>query len=82
MTRVKVIYDRDKCIGAVTCANLNPELWKMNRTDAKADLLGSKEEKGKFVLETEMSMYLQMAAEQCPVGVIEIYDAKTKKRLF
>ncbi len=82
MTKVKVVYDRDKCIGAVTCANINPENWVMSRKDAKADLKGSKKEGTKWVLETELTMYLQMAAEQCPARVIEISDAKTGKKLF
>ncbi|MAG38932.1 hypothetical protein CMO90_02480 [Candidatus Woesearchaeota archaeon] len=82
MKKVKVVYDRDKCISAVTCANLNPELWVINREDAKADLKGSKKECDKWILETEMTMYLQMACEQCPADVIEIFDLETNKKLF
>ena len=82
MKKVKVVYDREKCIGAVTCANLNPENWVMNSDDAKADLKGAEKQGDKWVLDTEMTMHLQMAAEQCPVGVIEIYNLETKEKLF
>ena len=82
MRKVKVIYNRDKCISAVTCANLNPENWIMNKKDAKADLKSAKKEGDRWVLETELTMHLQMAAEQCPPQVIEIYDLKTGERLF
>ncbi|NQU99052.1 ferredoxin [Candidatus Woesearchaeota archaeon] len=82
MKKVKVVYDRDKCISAVTCANLNPELWEMNTEDAKADLKGSKKEGDVWVLETELTMYLQMACEQCPADVIEIFDLETGEKLF
>ncbi|MBC8500926.1 MAG: ferredoxin [Nanoarchaeota archaeon] len=82
MKKVKVVYDRDKCISAVTCANLNPELWEMSREDAKANLKGSKKEGDKWVLETELTRYLQMACEQCPADVIEIFDLETGEKLF
>ena len=82
MVKVRVVYDRDKCIGAITCVNLNPELWEMEQADAKANLKGSKKKGKMHILETELTMYLQMAAEQCPAKVIEIFDAKTGKKLF
>ncbi|MBU1201981.1 MAG: ferredoxin [Nanoarchaeota archaeon] len=82
MKKVRVVYDRERCISAVTCVHLNPENWVMNRKDAKADLKGSKKEGDKWILETEMTRYLQMAAEQCPAQVIEVYDLKTGKKLF
>jgi len=82
MTKVKVVYDRSRCISAITCANLNPENWVMNKKDAKADLKGAKREGDKWILETELTTYLQMAAEQCPPQVIEIYDLKTGEKLF
>lgn len=79
--RVKVVYNRDACIGAVTCVNLNPELWVMNK-DAKADLIDSKRDGDVWILETELTMYLQMACEQCPAQVIEIFDKETNEKLF
>lgn len=82
MTKIKIVYNREKCIGAIVCANVNPELWEMDTSDAKANLKGSKKEGKNYILETEMSLYLQMAAEQCPADVIEIFDAKTGKKLF
>lgn len=82
MVKVKIVYDRDKCIGTITCEHLNPELWNMNTTDAKADLKGAKKEGDKWVLETEMTFELQMACEQCPASVIEVFDKETGKKLF
>ena len=82
MKKVRVVYDRDKCIGAVTCANLNPENWVMSRKDGKADLTGSKKEGDVWILETELTMYLQWSADQCPASVIDIFDIETGERLF
>lgn len=81
MKKVKVVYDRDKCIGAVTCHNLNPENWVMSREDGKADLLNAKKEGDVWVLETELDMYLGWSADQCPASVIEIFDIETGERL-
>lgn len=82
MTMVRVVYDRERCIGAVTCVNLNPENWFMNQSDAKADLKDAVLKDGKWILETELTLYLQMSAEQCPASVIEIFESKTGKKLF
>jgi ferredoxin len=79
MPRVKVIYNRQGCIGAAACELAAPEFWKMAQ-DAKADLLGAKlnPDTGKYELEIEVSdrqlRALKESAESCPVQVIEIVE--------
>jgi len=75
--KVKVIYDRESCIGAVTCTVAAPKYWKMN-DDGKADLIGGKKNKktGKWELEIELTenefKALEESAVACPVQVIKI----------
>ena len=80
MPKVKVIFDRENCIGARACAVVCPKYWGMaDDTDGKANLLDSKknQETGKYELEAEVSdedlVCLNDAAKACPVmNVIEV----------
>ena len=76
--KVKVIYDRDACIGATTCAVVAPKFWVMNK-DGKADLKDAKknsEGKYELVVEVDDDEYkkLKESAKACPVQVIELAD--------
>ena len=79
MPKVKVIYNREGCIGAGACCAVCPKYWKMAE-DGKADLLGSKENPatGKYELEIEVSEEdlngLKESANACPVQVIEVEE--------
>ena len=81
MPRVKVIYNREGCIGAAACELAAPEFWKMSG-DSKADLLGAKlnSETGKYELEIEVSeeqlRALKESALSCPVQVIEVVELR------
>lgn len=81
MPRVKVIYNREGCIGAGGCVAVCPKYWKMAE-DGKADLLGSKKNlsTGNFELEIEVSEEdlerLKESADACPVQVIEVIEEK------
>ena len=79
MPKVKVIFDRQNCIGARACAVVCPKYWGMaDDKDGKANFLGSKqnEETGKYELEAEVTeqdlVCLRESAKACPVNVIEI----------
>ena len=61
---VKIIFEREKCIGCGLCQNLCPKYWKMAE-DGKAEFLGSKEE----LEEVECN---QEAADSCPTQCIRI----------
>lgn len=75
--KIKVIYDRENCIGAVSCAVVAPQFWKM-KDDGKADLIKSEFNKKtkKYELELEVDeetlAILKDAEDACPVRVIEI----------
>jgi len=77
MPKIKIIYDRQNCIGAASCTIVAPKYWKL-ADDSKADLLDSKmnSSTGKYELEAEVSeddfTILKDSAESCPVQVIEI----------
>lgn len=81
MVKVKVIYDRENCIGAGSCAAVCPKYWRMAE-DNKADLLGSKKNNkiGKHELELEASeeefTCLKDSANACPVQVIKVAEEK------
>lgn len=78
MKKVKIIYNRKECIGAATCAVIDPKRWKI-ADDGKADLIGgTKTEDGKWELELEVSeeelKTIKEGAVSCPVQVIEVKD--------
>ena len=61
---VKIILEREKCIGCGSCESLCPKYWKVV-DDGKVNFLGPKEE-------IEEIGCNQEAADACPVQVIEI----------
>ncbi len=77
MPRVKVVYNREGCIGAAACELAAPSFWKL-AGDNKADLFGGKfnPDTGKYELEIEVSdeqlRALKESALSCPVQVIEV----------
>ena len=82
---IKMVYDRDGCIGAAACAAINPEDFVMN-DDGKADLVQAKKEGNRFikVLSVPNQDLLDKiidSAKGCPVDVIEVWDIKENKKL-
>ena len=82
---IKMVYDRDGCIGAAACAAINPEDFVMN-DDGKADLVQAKKEGNRFikVLSVPNQDLLDKiidSAKGCPVDVIEVWDIKEHKKL-
>lgn len=74
MGKIKILYDREGCIGAGVCAAIADKHWVMN-DDGKADLVGGKKTgEGKFELEiSEADLELnKQAAEGCPAIVIHL----------
>lgn len=69
---VKVIHDRNVCIGCGACAAVCPAHWEMNE-DGKADLKNSKKEgEATFILELEGEECNMEAATSCPVNCIHV----------
>ena len=62
MTKYKIIYERDKCIGCGACASICPENWEI-ADDGKS--------KPKKTALDDISCN-QEAADACPVSCIKI----------
>lgn len=77
MSKFKIIYEREACIGAAACAALDPELFVMN-DDGKADMKGAKKrDDGKWEIVIEARDEIIDAAQGCPVEIIKVYDENT-----
>ncbi len=74
MAKYRVIFDRETCIGALTCFEIRPELWKKTE-DGKVDLVGArKRDDGKFELiidESQLPAHKE-SEHSCPVFAIKI----------
>lgn len=70
---MKIIHEREKCIGCGACAAVCPKYWKMQE-DGKVKILGSKvnPKTGNCELEVEKIECNQEAADACPVNIIYI----------
>ncbi|MBZ9569731.1 ferredoxin [Patescibacteria group bacterium] len=70
---MKIILEREKCIGCGSCAALCPKYFEMAE-DGKTKLLDSKKnpEGGNDELEIEKNECAQEAADACPVQIIRI----------
>lgn len=83
---VKLVYDRNGCIGAAACVSINPIDWVMDANDGKANLISSSKEGERFVKvvkvenEQEMNRVVE-SAKVCPVTIIEVWDVKENKRI-
>lgn len=73
---MKIVHQRDKCIGCNSCVENTPKFWKISNEDGKADLVGSVKKGHFYVLETS-NIFLEKnkkAAVDCPVDIIKIYE--------
>jgi len=70
---MKIIHERQKCIGCGSCAALCPKYWEMAE-DGKARFLNSKknQETKKDELEVQEISCNREASESCPVQIIHL----------
>ena len=70
---MKIVHEREKCIGCGSCAALCPKYWEMAE-DGKAKLLGSKvnQKTGNEELDINKIDCAQEAADICPVQIIHV----------
>jgi len=68
---MKVIQEREKCIGCGSCVALCPKYWQM-ADDAKSMLIGSKKAGDNYELEVESVECNKDAKDSCPVQCIVI----------
>ena len=69
---MKIIQEREKCIGCGACVAVCSKYWEMS-DDGKSTLLGSRVNPDKnYELEVGNSACNQEAADGCPVSIIHI----------
>lgn len=71
---IRIIQQRDKCIGCNACVEAAYYRWRINRQDGKCTLVGSTEKRGfhsVLVDEHELEENLK-AAKNCPVNIIQV----------
>jgi len=68
---VKIIHDRDVCIGCGACVAVCSAYWEMG-DDGKSKLKGAKNNGGKFELQAKEPACNKDAAQSCPVNCIHI----------
>ena len=70
---MKIVHERQKCIGCGSCVALCPKYWEIAE-DGKAKILNSKvnSETGNEELEINKIECNQEAADICPVQIIRI----------
>ena len=81
MSEIKVIHERNICIGCCACESIAPKFWVMNK-DNKADLIGATKETDKeesYVLEIKEMEGNMEAAESCPVNCIHVEEDGKRK---
>lgn len=72
---IRIIQQRDKCIGCNACVEAAYYRWRINRQDGKCTLVGSTEKRGfhsVLVDEHELEENLN-AAKNCPVNIIQVF---------
>jgi ferredoxin len=71
---IQIIQQREKCIGCNACVEAAPYRWAMSRNDGKCTLVGAKDKKGYFILNTHDEEWEAnlTAANICPVKIIKV----------
>jgi len=69
---MRIIHEREKCIGCGSCVALCPKFWEMGE-DGKSTLKNSvKNTEGNYELEAGEVDCNQEAADSCPVQIVQI----------
>ncbi|MBK6782899.1 MAG: ferredoxin [Saprospiraceae bacterium] len=71
---IQIIQQREKCIGCNACVEVAPYRWRMSKKDGKCTLVGAKDKKGNYVLNTFDEEWKDnvLAANICPVKIIKV----------
>jgi len=79
MTKYKIIYDREACIGALGCLGVSEDLWEL-KDDGKVDLKGAvfNEETQKWELIVDESDFdvAKASEDACPVQAIRVEEVE------
>ena len=75
MTKYKIIYDREACIGALDCIAVSKKLWIL-KEDYKVDLNGAtfneETQKWELIVDEKDFDIAKSSEEVCPVLAIKI----------
>lgn len=84
MGNCKIIHYRKNCIGCNSCTEHAPGNWEIDPIDGKANLKRASGKEDVFIAEiSELEVEdNKRAAQDCPVGIIHILDAKGKDISF
>ncbi len=85
MTKYKVVYERNACIGAAFCLAVDPDNWVM-RDDNKADLLNYDKKRPveiyEKVFDDKQFDVMKLSAFGCPVKCIHLINLDTGEQLI
>jgi len=68
---MKIIQEREKCIGCGACTAVCPRFWEM-ADDRKASLKGAEKVNDNYELEVEEPYCNEDAEASCPVNIIHV----------
>lgn len=75
MAKFKVMFDRELCIGALSCFSVNEKFWKLSN-DGKVDLINStfneQTKKWELIIDEKDLKINEESAQVCPVTAIII----------
>jgi ferredoxin len=71
---VRIIQQRNKCIGCNACVEAADYRWRISRKDGKCTLVGGIEKRGFYsVVVNDMELEDNLlAAKNCPVNIITV----------
>jgi ferredoxin len=71
---VRIIQQRNKCIGCNACVEAADYRWRISRKDGKCTLVGGFEKRGFYsVVVNDMELEDNLlAAKNCPVNIITV----------
>ena len=71
---IRIVFQRDKCIGCNACTEAASYRWRLSRKDGKSNLIGGVKKK-KFYINTvgddEWETNIR-ASDNCPVKIIKL----------
>jgi len=77
---IRILQQRENCIGCNACVEIDPDRWRMSRKDGKSTLVGGELKRNFYTViapdeELENS---QAAAKNCPVSIIQVQVLEKK----
>jgi ferredoxin len=81
MTKYKIIFDKEACIGVLACSAAAAKFWipKDKKVDLKGAKYNEKTKKYELIIDEKDFAANQEAADVCPVEAIKIEKIEDKK---